>query len=64
MQRRAAATKKMELYSRRREMYRLHIAKLNISEIVDMISQKYRVSKRDLWDDWQKQFQSVYDVLT
>jgi len=60
---RQAATKKMELYARRREMYRLHIAELNISEILDRISVKYRVSKRDLWEDWQKRAQWVYDVF-
>jgi hypothetical protein len=30
-------------------MYRLQIAELNISEIIDRLSVKYRVSKRDLW---------------
>jgi hypothetical protein len=63
MLRRAATTKKMELYSRRREMYRLHLAELNISEIIDRISVKYRVSKQDLWEDWQKRSQWVYDVF-
>jgi hypothetical protein len=42
----AAATKKMELYSRRPEMYCLHIAELHISEIIKRLSVKYRVSKR------------------
>jgi hypothetical protein len=59
----AAATKKMELYARRREMYRLHIAELHISEIIQRLSPKYRVSKRDLWEDWQKRTQWVYDVF-
>jgi hypothetical protein len=69
MLQRAAATKKMELYSRRqlysrrREMYRLHIAELHISEIIDRLSVKYRVSKRDLWEDWQKRSQWVFDVF-
>ena len=63
MPQRAAATKKMELYSRRREMYRLHIAELQISEIIERLSVKYRVSKRVLWVDWQKRSQWVYDVF-
>ncbi len=63
MLRRAATTKKIGLYSRRREMYRLHIAELNISEIIDRLSVKYSVSKRDLWEAWQKQAQWVYDVF-
>jgi hypothetical protein len=32
-------------------MYRLSIAELNISEIIDRLSAKYRGSKRDLWED-------------
>jgi hypothetical protein len=63
MLRRSATTKKIELNSRRREMYRLHIAELNISEIIDRLSVKYSVSKRDLWEDWQKRAQWVYDVF-
>jgi hypothetical protein len=63
MLQRAVTTKKMELYSRRREMYRLHIAELNLSEILDRLSVKYRVSKRDLWEDWQRRSQWVYDVF-
>jgi hypothetical protein len=59
----AAATKKMELYSRRPEMYRLHIAELHISEIIERLSVKYRVSKRVLSEDWQKRSQWVYDVF-
>ena len=63
MLRRSATTKKIELNSRRREMHRLHIAELNISEIIDGLSVKYSVSKRDLWGDWQKRAQWVYDVF-
>jgi hypothetical protein len=63
MLQRAAATKKIELYARRREIYRPHIAELHISEIMDRLSIKYRVSKRDLWEDWQKRSQWVYDVF-
>ena len=59
----AAATKKMKLYSRRPEMYRLHIGELHISEIIERLSVKYRVSKRVLWEDWQKRTQWVYDVF-
>lgn len=55
--------KKIGLYSRRREMYRLHIAELNISEIIDRLSVKCSVSKRDLWEGWQKRAQWVYDVF-
>jgi hypothetical protein len=58
----AAATKKMELYARRREIYRLHVAELPISEIMDSLSAKYRVSKRDLWGGRQKRSQWMYDV--
>jgi hypothetical protein len=47
----------MELYSRRLEMYCLHVAELNMSEIIDRLSAKYSVSKRDLWEDWQKRTQ-------
>jgi len=63
MPQRAAATKKMELYSRRREMYRLYIAKLNKSDILEKLSAKYRVSKRALCMDWRKRTQWVYDVF-
>jgi hypothetical protein len=63
MLQRAAATKKIELYARRREIYCPHIAELHISEIMDRLSIKYRVSKRDLWEDWQKRSQWVYDVF-
>ena len=44
-------------------MYRLHIAELQISEIIERLSVKYRVSKRVLWGDWQKRSQWVYDVF-
>ena len=56
-------TKKAELYSRRREMYRLYINKLNMSEILEKLSTKYRVSKRTLYTDWQKRTQWVYAVF-
>ncbi|MFZ0925224.1 MAG: hypothetical protein WCE82_07215 [Halobacteriota archaeon] len=56
-------TRKAELYSRRREMYRLYIAKFNMSEILEKLSAKYRVSKRALCTDWQKRTQWVYDVF-
>jgi hypothetical protein len=42
-------------------MYRLQIAELNISETIERLSVKYRVSKRNLWEDWQKRTQWVYD---
>jgi hypothetical protein len=44
-------------------MYRLHIAEVNMSEIIERLSAKYHVSKRDLWDDWQKRTQWVYAVF-
>jgi hypothetical protein len=56
-------TKKVELYSRRREMYRLYVAKLNMSEILEKLSAKYRVSKSALCKDWQKRTLWVYDVF-
>lgn len=56
-------TKKAELYSRRREMYRLYVSKLNMSEILEKLSTKYRVSKRTLCTDWQKRAQWVYAVF-
>ena len=52
-----------ELYKRRREMYRLYIDKLNMSEILDTLSAKYRVPKRALWEDWERRTQWVYDVF-
>jgi hypothetical protein len=45
------------------EIYRLQIAELNISEIIERHSVKYRASKRNLWEDWQKQTQWVYGVF-
>jgi len=44
-------------------MYRLYIAKLNMSDILEKLSAKYRVSKRALCMDWQKRTQWVYDVF-
>ena len=44
-------------------MYCLHIAELNIAEILDRLSIKYSVSKQELWEDWQKRTQWVYDVF-
>jgi hypothetical protein len=45
-------------------MYRLQIAELHISEIIDRLSVKYRVSKRDLWEDWQKRASGCTTSLT
>lgn len=59
----ASMTRKAELYSRRREMYRLYIAQFNMSDILEKLSAKYRVSKRALCTDWQKRTQWVYDVF-
>ena len=56
-------TKKEELYSRRREMYRLYVAQLNMSDILEKLSTKYSVSKSALSKDWQKRTQWVYDVF-
>ena len=44
-------------------MYRLYISKLSMSDIVEKLSSKYRVSKRALCMDWQKRTQWVYDVF-
>lgn len=44
-------------------MYRLHIAKLNMSEILEKLSAKYCVSKKALWNDWQNRPKWVYDVF-
>ena len=44
-------------------MYRLYISKLNMSDILEKLSAKYRVSKRALCTDWQKRTQWVYDVF-
>jgi len=54
---------KAHLYARRREMYRLHVQKLNMTEILDKLSVKYSVSKRALWQDWKKRTHWVYDVF-
>lgn len=56
-------TKKELLYSRRREMYRLHVAQLDMPDILEKLSSKYRVSKSALDKDWQKRTQWVYDVF-
>ena len=56
-------TKKELLYSRRREMFCLHIAQLEMSKILDELSQKYRVSKSALNKDWQQRSHWVYDVF-
>lgn len=44
-------------------MFRLHIAQLEMSDILDELSQKYRVSKSALNKDWQKRSYWVYDVF-
>ncbi|MGA3197849.1 MAG: hypothetical protein ABSD89_00335 [Halobacteriota archaeon] len=44
-------------------MYRLYIAQFNMSDILEKLSAKYRVSKRALCTDWQKRTQWVYDVF-
>jgi hypothetical protein len=44
-------------------MFRLHIAQLEMSDILDELSQKYRVSKSALNKDWQKRCYWVYDVF-
>jgi len=44
-------------------MYRLHIQKLNMTDILDKLSAKYSVSKKALWLDWQKRSHWVYDVF-
>jgi hypothetical protein len=54
---------KAQLYARRREMYRLHVQKLNMTEILDKLSAEYSISKQALWHDWQKRTQWVYDVF-
>jgi hypothetical protein len=56
-------TTKELLYSRRREMYRLHVAQLDLPDILEKLSTKYRVSKSTLDKDWQKRTQWVYDVF-
>jgi hypothetical protein len=44
-------------------MFRLHIAKLEMSDILDKLSKKYRVSKSALNRDWQKRTFWIYDVF-
>jgi N-acetyl-gamma-glutamylphosphate reductase len=44
-------------------MYRLYVNKLNMPEILEKLSTKYRVSKRTLYTDWQKRTQWVYAVF-
>jgi hypothetical protein len=44
-------------------MYRLHVQKLNMTEILDQLSAKYSISKQALWLDWNKRTQWVYDVF-
>ena len=39
------------------------IAQFNMSDILEKLSAKYRVSKRALCTDWQKRTQWVYDVF-
>jgi hypothetical protein len=56
-------TEKKLLYSRRREMYRLHVAQLDMPDILERLSAKYCVSKSALDKDWQKRTQWVYDVF-
>jgi hypothetical protein len=54
---------KAQLYARRREMYRLYVQKLNMTEILDKLSVKYSISKQALWQDWQQRTHWVYDVF-
>jgi hypothetical protein len=56
-------TKKELLYTRRREMYRLHVAQLDMSDILEKLSTKYQISKNAIDKDWQKRTQWVYDVF-
>lgn len=44
-------------------MFCLHIAQLEMSNILDELSKKYRVSKSALNKDWQKRSHWVYDVF-
>ncbi len=44
-------------------MYRLYVAQLNMSDILEKLSAKYRVSKSALFKDWQKRTLWVYDVF-
>jgi hypothetical protein len=59
----ATVKETVELYARRREMYRLYIDEVKMSEIIEKLSAKYRVSKWDLWADWQKWTHWVYAVF-
>ncbi|MFZ0010830.1 MAG: hypothetical protein WAL97_02830 [Halobacteriota archaeon] len=43
--------------------YLMSIFEVSMSETIGRLSAKYRVSKRDLWEDWQKRIQWVYDVF-
>ena len=56
-------TNKVQLYARRREMYRLYVQKSNMTEILDKLSAKYKISRQTLWQDWQMRTQWVYDVF-
>jgi hypothetical protein len=56
-------TNKVQLYARRREMYRLYVQKSNMTEILDKLSAKYNISRQMLWQDWQMRTQWVYDVF-
>jgi hypothetical protein len=44
-------------------MFRLYIAQLDMSDILEKLSTKYRVSKSALNKDWQKRSYWVYDVF-
>ncbi len=52
-----------KLYARRREMYCLHIQKMDTTQILDKLSAKYSISKQALLLDWNKRTQWVYDVF-
>lgn len=56
-------TKKELLYSRRRELFRLYIAQLDMSDIREKLSAKYNVSKSALNKGWQKRTYWIYDVF-
>ena len=51
---------KAQLYARRREMYRLYVQKLNMTEILDKLSAKSSISKQALRHDWQKRTQWLF----
>ena len=63
MRQNVAVTQRMGLHLRRREMQCPHIVEVSVSETIGRLSAKYRVSKRDLWEDWQKRIRWVYDVF-